>query len=139
MTGPTPTPSLSLTPTPTIPSNSAPTPTPTFTVTPTPTNTPTPTPTPDTTNPYVLITYPINGSNVSRNSNLTITANASDSSGINRVEFYVNNSLECTDYSANYSCNWHVPVKKNVNYTIRSQAYDTVGNSSSYTVVVTSK
>ena len=104
-------------------------------------STPTPTPTinPDTTLPTITITNPLNGQTISKNSLLTISADASDASGIRRVEFFVNNSLKCTDFTSPYACNWKAPAKPKVTYSIQGKAFDTAGNSSSQTVTVTSK
>jgi len=93
----------------------------------------------DITAPAVSITSPINGSTVTKNSTVTITANASDVSGIDRVEFYVNNVLICTDTLSSYSCIWKVPPRKNGVYTLQAKGYDTAGNSLTSTVTVTSK
>jgi hypothetical protein len=107
----------------------------------TPTNTPTPTtiPSGDTVRPTVTITAPANGSTVTRKTSVTITATATDNVGIAKVEFYVNNNVLCADTSAPYTCNWHVPNSKNVQYTITAKAYDTAGNTATATSTVTAK
>lgn len=120
-----------------------PTSTPTPTYTPTPTNTPTPTPTPgigDTTPPTISITSPANNATVSRHSNVTITASASDNIGVTKVEFYVNNTLKTTDTTSPYSYIWSVPNSRNVQYTLTAKAYDAAGNNAiSAAVNVTAK
>lgn len=93
----------------------------------------------DITPPAVVVTYPTNGATVPKNSTVTITANASDVSGIGKVEFYVNNSLKCTDTASAYSCNWFVPAKPRVSYNLQAKAYDTAGNISTSSITVTSK
>lgn len=97
---------------------------------PTPTIIPSPTPTSfiDTVPPTVAITNPANGSTVKRGRVLIITATSSDDVGVTRVEFYVNGSLLCTDTVAPYACNWNVPGKANVFYTLEAKAYDAAGN-----------
>lgn len=113
------------------------TPTPTPTPTPVP---PTPTPVPaDTTPPNVSITSPLNGATVSKGSTVTITANATDNVGVSKVEFYINGSLKCTVVTANYSCNWSVPSKPNITYTLKAVAYDAANNSSINSITVTAK
>jgi hypothetical protein len=82
----------------------------------------------DTVAPAVSITSPANGAIVSRNSIVTITANASDTMGVSRVEFYVDGSLKCTDTTASYTCAWKVPGKRNSSYQIEARAYDLSGN-----------
>lgn len=93
----------------------------------------------DITAPSVSITSPANNALVPRNSNITISASASDASSITKVEFYVNGTLKCTDTTSPYSCSWKVPTQKNKTYTLLAKAYDTVGNSASSSVIVTSK
>lgn len=94
----------------------------------------------DTIAPTTSITSPANGANVTRNSQVTITANASDNTGVTKVEFYVGNTLTCTDTSAPYSCAWRVPGTKNVTYNLVAKAYDAAGNvGTSSPIRVTSK
>lgn len=93
----------------------------------------------DITLPQVSITNPANGSFVSRNTNVTITANASDISGITKTEFLINGTLKCTDLAAPYSCVWKVPSAKGVNYSITVKAYDANNNSASSSIQVTSR
>ena len=102
----TPTPTKKPTPTPTR----VPTPTPTKKPTPTPTKAPTPTPI-DVTPPTVGISSPANNSTVSSTGTTLIKANASDASGISKVEFYVNNTLLCIDSTNSYSCNWTIQLQ----------------------------
>jgi chitinase len=92
----------------------------------------------DTIAPTVSITYPTNGGTVTRNSNVTITANSSDNVGVNRVEFYVNGSLKCTDTTSPYSCLWTVPKNRGVIYTLLAKSFDTASNMGQHTITVTS-
>ncbi len=85
--------------------------------------------------PMVSITFPLNNSQVNRNSNVTITANASDNISVQRVEFYVNNSLACTDTTLPYTCVWHVPATGNKNHTLQGRAYDSTGNTASSSLI----
>lgn len=112
--------------------STTPTPTPTTPISPTPTSTL------DTTKPTVAITSPSNGSTVSRRSNVTISATASDNVGVTKVEFIVNNTLKFTDTASPYSYTWSVPNTKNVQYTLTAKAYDAIGNSSQASISVTS-
>lgn len=93
----------------------------------------------DITSPSVAITNPINGSVVRKNSTVTITADTSDVSGIDKVEFYVDGVLKCTDTSPDYFCNWKVSPRKNVLYSLGAKAYDIAGNTSTSVISVTSK
>ena len=54
-------------------------------------------------------------------------------------EFYVNNSLRCTDTAAAYTCVWSVPGARNVRYTLRVRAYDTSNNFTDRSVTVTAR
>lgn len=92
----------------------------------------------DITAPSVNITNPLNGAIVPRNTIVTITANSSDVSGIQKVEFRVNNVLKCTDTTAPYSCNWNVPPQKNKPYAIQAKAFDNVPLTATHTINVTS-
>ena len=89
--------------------------------------------------PQVNITNPANGATLARKANVTLTANANDNVGVARVEFYVNGSLQCTDSSASYSCNWKVPNPPNRTYQIEARAFDQAGNSGSAVVQVISR
>ncbi|MDO8658771.1 MAG: Ig-like domain-containing protein [Candidatus Levybacteria bacterium] len=89
--------------------------------------------------PTVTITNPSNNSYVSRNTNITIRANATDNVGVSKVEFRVNNVLKCTDTTASYSCVWKVPSAKRIKYILEAKAYDAAGNTSINTVNVTSR
>ena len=119
-----------------------PTPTPGFgSPTPPPTGGPTATPTPlpnliDNTPPQISLTYPVNNAILNSNTNITITATASDNVGVAKVEFYVNNAMKCTDSRAAFSCKFRTP-KTLGPLTITAKAYDRVGNVSLSTSQVT--
>lgn len=93
----------------------------------------------DNTPPTVSITSPANGSIVARKSLVTIAASASDNVGVARVEFLVNGTLQCTDVSTPYSCNWRVPSAPNKTHQIQARAFDQAGNSATATIQVTSR
>lgn len=82
----------------------------------------------DTTPPGVSITSPVNGAQVNRKSAVTISATASDNSGIAKVEFRVNGTLICTDSAAPYTCTWTVPNSWRSSYTLEAKAYDLAQN-----------
>jgi hypothetical protein len=105
---------------------------------PTPTNTPTPTSS-DTVPPTVTILSPLNGSTVSRHSNVTITASASDDVGVTQVSYSINGSLLRTTTTSPYTCSWSVPGKPNTTYTITATAYDIAGLTGTNSVTVTAK
>lgn len=91
----------------------------------------------DITSPSVVITTPHDGAIVKKGSTVTISADVSDVSAIQKVEFRVNGSLKCTDITSPYSCSWKVPSRKNVTYTIEVKAYDIAGNTTTRTITVT--
>ena len=89
--------------------------------------------------PAVSITNPSNGATVPHNSKIVISATATDYVSIKQVQFWVDNSLKCTDTTNPYTCNWSVGAKKNVSYTLKTVASDTLGNSGSTSITVTAK
>lgn len=94
----------------------------------------------DTTPPSVSITGPANGSTVPKNTNITISAAASDDVGVTRVEIYVGSTLVCTDTASPYTCTWRVPKGAGIGYTLQARAYDARGNMAVSTAVqVTSR
>jgi thermitase len=110
--------------------------------TPTPSPSPTPTPTPnpvDTQPPTVSITYPANGSFVSRGKSITISASASDNVGVKKVDFYINDNFLRTDTTKPHTVSWRVPNTRNVAYTIKAIAHDTSNNTGQTSISVTSR
>jgi hypothetical protein len=89
------------------------------------------------TNLTVAITSPSNGGSVPRNQKVTISASATDSVGILKVQFSVNGSLIGTTTVAPYNCPWKVPGKNNASYKIQAQAYDAKGNNVAQAITVT--
>jgi hypothetical protein len=101
---------------------------------------PQPVPTPaDTTAPVVNITSPANNAQVSANTTLTLAATATDNVGVQKVDFYVNGVLKCSDTSASYTCSFKVPKKAGVTYMIQARSSDAAGNVGNMVVVVTSR
>ncbi len=102
----------------------------------TPGTTPPPSPTSDTTAPTTSLTAPANGSTVSGTVN--IAANATDNTGVIRVEFYVDGALRSSDTSSPYSYSWNTTEVANSSHSLQSKAYDAAGNIGvSATVTVT--
>lgn len=94
----------------------------------------------DKTNPAITITGPANNSQVTVGSNVTATADASDSfSGILGVQFKVGGKIICTDTTFPYSCSATVPPPSGVTYTIISQTADKAGNTASAQIKVTTQ
>jgi len=80
----------------------------------------------DNTPPSLTIQSPQSGITVALA--LSISVQASDSAGIPRVEFYVQNALVCTMYETPFQWSWDTTKYPNGEYTINVKAYDTVGN-----------
>jgi hypothetical protein len=76
--------------------------------------------------PVVSFASPANGASV--NGTVSISANATDSVGVTRVEFYINNALSQTDTTAPYSFSWNTLGLTNGTYLITAKAYDARGN-----------
>ncbi len=62
---------------------------------------------------------------------IEVEVDASDSSEVNRVEFYVDDKLKSNDTSVPYSWSWKYGVFFKHVHTIKAVAYDDVGNSAS--------
>jgi subtilisin family serine protease len=92
--------------------------------------------------PTVILTSPLNGATVTRNANLTVTANASDTDGyVASVKFYVNGQLLSTDTTLpSFTCSFKTAPQKRVGYTIYAVATDNSGlTAQTPTVAVTTK
>jgi poly(hydroxyalkanoate) depolymerase family esterase len=76
--------------------------------------------------PTATITSPANGANVS--GNVTVSANASDNIGIERVEFLLDGALLGTDTSAPYSLIWNSATATNGAHALAARAVDLAGN-----------
>ncbi len=82
--------------------------------------------TPDTTVPAVSISAPAGGAVLAGAS--TVTATASDASGINKVEFYTTSggvdTLRSTDTTSPYSFSWDTTLIADGAYSIKAKAFD---------------
>ena len=91
----------------------------------------------DTESPIVTITYPKDGDAVS--GVVSITATADDNMGVEKVEFYIDDTLEYTDTDEPYSYSWNttgLPIESS--HSIKAQAYDKEENiGESQTIYVT--
>ena len=87
----------------------------------------------DTTPPTTSITLPANGATVSGTT--TVSANASDSVGVTRVELYVDGSLHSSDTSSPYSFSWNTTTTSNGGHSLQTRAFDAAGNAGSSAVV----
>lgn len=92
----------------------------------------------DKTGPQLSITNPKDQAMVLINSRLNISASATDVYGMNKVEFYVNNVLKCSDTVSAYTCSWTNNIPSGQKGTILVKAYDKAGNVSSASVIFNS-
>ena len=83
--------------------------------------------------PIVSLTAPANGSSYTAPASITLTANASDSNGISKVEFYRGATLLGTDASAPYS--WSLTNVEPGSYSYTARAYDSLNVSTTSAVV----
>ncbi|HJT93302.1 MAG TPA: S8 family serine peptidase [Mycobacterium sp.] len=88
----------------------------------------------DATPPVVNITAPTDGAVVS--GVVTISATASDASGIQRVWFYIDGAYLRSDAMAPYSATWNTAGDPG-SHQIRVRAYDNFGNFTDVTISVT--
>lgn len=88
----------------------------------------------DTQAPQVSISKPEAGSLL--NSNVAIEVSAEDTSGIERVEVYVDNQLLSTTTAAPYRAFWDAGAASPGNHQIKVQAYDLVGRMGEVSQVV---
>jgi formylglycine-generating enzyme required for sulfatase activity len=85
---------------------------------------------PDTTAPVVTITSPADYEDYLEGDIIDIKANATDSSGILKVDFWVNGEYYLTDNDYPYECVWNSTGNFGYN-VIYANAYDIYGNASS--------
>jgi len=81
---------------------------------------------PDTTAPTVNVTAPAAGATLG--GTVDVTASASDSSGISKVEFYVDGALADTDTTSPFVFTWNTAGAANGTHTLMAKAYDAANN-----------
>lgn len=90
----------------------------------------------DTTAPTLAITSPANGAVLSGRS-ASLSASASDASGIQVVEFYVDGTLLVRDTGTPYTANWNLRKVPAGAHTIKARAIDKAGNATEQSISVT--
>ena len=85
--------------------------------------------------PTVSITSPLNGAIVS--ATVSVTANASDDIGVNKVEFSIDGVLKSTDTTSPYEYSWDTTVYADGSHSITAKAYDTIGQTATDSITVT--
>lgn len=82
--------------------------------------------TPDTDAPTVSLTAPANNASVS--GAVSMTANASDNTGVTKVEFLVDGNVIATDTTSPYATSWSSTGVGNGAHTLTARAYDAANN-----------
>jgi 3-phytase len=83
----------------------------------------------DTTPPSVSLTGPAAGTTFTSPQTVTVSASASDDTGVAQVEFYDNGVLKSTDTTSPYSYAWSITSADNGNHDWTARASDAAGNS----------
>ena len=83
------------------------------------------------------ITTPTANANLTGGKNLSITAAASDASGIQAVEIYLDGALLGRDTSAPYTASWILRKASKGLHTIKARAIDNAGNAAEQSISVT--
>jgi RHS repeat-associated protein len=76
----------------------------------------------------------VDGQTLNKEASFTLVAG--DPAGVSKVEFSIDNTLLCTDYSAPYTCTWNVFLATDGGHTLVIKAYDTLGNTSTMTYIL---
>ncbi len=83
--------------------------------------------------PTVSVTSPANGASLTPGQ-IGLTANASDTNGVERVQFFVDGALIGADFDAPYATTWTAPPGS---HTIKARATDLCGNLKAQEITVT--
>jgi len=87
--------------------------------------------------PTVLILYPLAGNIFTAGAIVSITVDAQDNTGIDKVEFYIDGQLLSTDTSAPYQYDWDTTgYGDGLSHSIYVKAYDLAGNTASQLTTV---
>ncbi len=91
----------------------------------------------DTTAPQAALTSPAAGTSLS--GIVTVSANATDDTAINKVEFYDGAGLIGTDTTFPYSISWDTSALSAGTHNLTAKAYDTASNTATSAAVATTK
>jgi protocatechuate 3,4-dioxygenase beta subunit len=84
--------------------------------------------------PTVSIINPSNGTTVS--GTVSIQAEAADDKGLNKVEFYIDNTKIGEDTGSPYEYAWNTTLYSNGSHTIKAIAYDTINQDTQHQISV---
>jgi hypothetical protein len=90
---------------------------------------------PEFTPPSVSLTAPASGARISKT--VTLSATASDASGVSKVQFLLDGTVLGSDFSAPYSYSWNTLTAVSGDHTLSARATDSYGNAVTFTVGVT--
>jgi hypothetical protein len=88
------------------------------------------------TTPTLAIVSPTAGATLSSRSTVSLSATASDASGVQAVEFYVDASLLARDMSTPYPASWNLRKVAKGAHTIQVRAIDKAGNVAAQSISV---
>ncbi len=88
----------------------------------------------DTTAPTVSFASPANNATVS--GTVTATANASDDTGVTKVEISLDGTLKMTDTQSPYNYSFDSKTLSNGAHTLSAKAYDAAGNTKTATITI---
>ncbi len=88
----------------------------------------------DTTVPEVQVVYPANNADIVIGTQITILAEASDASGIDKVEFYINGEMEFSDNALPYEYEWDTTNESDA-ASIYAKAFDKSNNNAMSNVI----
>jgi fibronectin type 3 domain-containing protein len=88
----------------------------------------------DTTPPTVAFAAPSDGASVS--GILTASANATDDTGVSKVDFYLDQNFKISDTGAPYNYSFDSKTLNNGAHTLTAKAYDAAGNIGTKTITV---
>ncbi|MDH5783685.1 MAG: right-handed parallel beta-helix repeat-containing protein, partial [Candidatus Bathyarchaeota archaeon] len=83
---------------------------------------------------HAEITSPLSGETVA--STITVSTEAHAHSEVHKVEFYIDNELEYTDYDTSYEWNWDTTQYAETEHEIKAKAYDMLGLKTSTSITV---
>ena len=90
----------------------------------------------DTTPPAVSITSPAANAILTGTRNFSIAAAASDASGIQAVEIYIDGALLARDTASPYTASWNLRKASKGLHTIKARAIDNAGNAAEQSISV---
>ena len=85
--------------------------------------------------PVVHVTSPASGATYTTSQTVTLTASATDNTGVTKVSFYDSGALKTADLLAPYTYAWHITSADNGVHYWTARASDAVGNMSTSAVV----